>query len=917
MKVSTKLATGFILVLLIASMVGLLGINGMRNLQVAGERMYEQRIIGLEYVHGVMAAYGQMLLASREVVTDSLYDDRKGALDSQLKFEHSAETFMELMDKSMGMANTEELLLFHERILELVENDYLQRARKINEISINDIPDHYNRLYVNVQVASLTETTDNIDHLLSGLVVLNAAIAEQMNLDNARFMQTYIIGQIALLAAAVFIVIIVAIFIIRSIAVPVNESVAVLKKIAEGDFTARVTGRYKGDFGTMKDSLNDTAAQLTLYMDGMLQAERIAHEAELNKSIVEAEANAALAEEKHKAAVAEEGSKAKTAFLATMSHEIRTPMNAILGITEIHLQDAAIEPKYKEAFDKIYNSSDLLLGIINDLLDMSKIEANKLEIYPVKYETASMLNDIVTINLMRFSSTRLIFKLSIDENTPAALLGDDLRIKQIMNNLLSNAFKYTKEGEVSLSVGFEDKDDDVVELIFRLSDTGRGMTKEQVEKLFDEYSRFDMAANRNTEGTGLGMNITRNLLKLMEGTIDVDSKVGRGTDITVRLPQGRAGYTVLGKELVKNLEQNRSGIASVKRTQIVFEPMPYGKVLIVDDVSMNIYVAKGLMAPYELAIDSAENGKDAIELIRDGSVYDIIFMDYMMPEMDGVEATRIIREMGYANTIIALTADAIAGREDMFLENGFEGFVSKPIDIRLLDITLKKYVRDMHPDEALEVAQSAQKKPAARKKVTRSAVLDALMQIDILDVELGLRRFAGIEKVYVDGVRLFKKRLPQEVEALSAFLAAADAKAFRIAVHGLKSQLATVGAMALVEVAQDLENAAKKADMAYIGTHFSAFEDALMSLRAALLEAFPEEEKAEEPVNLAAPSKDALKLLDELEPLLKVGDTACMSMLGALRTISGTQELVEQMEMIDFDKAYHTLASLREKWSKA
>ena len=455
MRVSTKLAAGFAIVLGIAVAVGVLGILGMRNLRESGHHMYEERVLGLEYVHGAVAAYGQMLLSGREVVTDSLYDDRKGAIDHQEEFEKKAAAFISIMHRSMEIADTVELLEFHVRVLDQVENHYLPAARRINEMSIADIPDHHERLFINVQIASLAETTGNIEGLLAGLVALNAALAEQVNSDNAWLTQIFIIWQILLLLVAVVTVLVVAYVIIHSIAVPISESVGVLRSIAGGDFAARVTGNYKGDFETIKNSVNDTGAQLSLYLDGKMAAERAAHEAELTKNRIEAEAKETMAEEMRKAQVAEESSRAKGNFLATMSHEIRTPMNAILGITEIHLQDEGLEPKYKDAFDKIYNSSDLLLGIINDLLDMSKIEAGKLELVPVKYETASMISDIVTINLMRFSSTRLQFKLAVDENIPATLFGDELRIKQVMNNLISNAFKYTKEGEVRFSVTSE------------------------------------------------------------------------------------------------------------------------------------------------------------------------------------------------------------------------------------------------------------------------------------------------------------------------------------------------------------------------------------------------------------------------------------------------------------------------------
>ncbi|MCL2031531.1 MAG: ATP-binding protein, partial [Oscillospiraceae bacterium] len=376
----------------------------------------------------------------------------------------------------------------------------------------------------------------------------------------------------------------------------------------------------------------------------------------------------AIIEEMRKAEVAEESNKAKSRFLAMMSHEIRTPMNAILGITEIQLQDESLDPKYQDAFNTIYNSGDLLLSIINDLLDMSKIDADKLELVPARYEITSLINDVVNINLVRFSGKLLDFQLLVDENTPQKLFGDDLRIKQVLNNLLSNAFKYTKSGGIKFSVSAERGPEDgnegsEVTLVFTISDTGKGMTEEQVNKLFDEYSRFDMEANRVTEGTGLGMHITRNLVRMMKGHIHVDSQVGRGTTITARLPQEDGGGGPLGRELAESLQRSRANqniSRNGKKTQIVREPMPYGKVLVVDDMDLNLYVARGLLSPYELSVDTAGSGFEAVGIIRDGSEYDIIFMDHMMPEMDGIETVKLLRDGGYTHPIVALTADAVS-----------------------------------------------------------------------------------------------------------------------------------------------------------------------------------------------------------------------------------------------------------------
>jgi len=400
-------------------------------------------------------------------------------------------------------------------------------------------------------------------------------------------------------------------------------------------------------------------------------------------------------------------SRAKSAFLRTMSHEIRTPMNAILGIAEIQLQNKALDQNVRDALEKIHASGDMLLSIINEILDLSKIEAGKLELVIAQYEIASLISDAALLNMIRIGNKPIEFELHVDENLPVLLAGDELRIKQIFNNLLSNAFKYTKKGTVFLSVSAETggADDETI-LVVSVSDTGQGMTEEQVATLFDEYARFNQEANSATEGTGLGMSITRNLIQMMRGEITIKSEPGMGSTFTVRLPQGKVNAEILGKSMAENLQKSRiSSWAQRRREQITREPMPYGVVLIVDDVETNILVAEGIISLYGIKVESADSGPGAIEKIKNGSVYDIIFMDHMMPEMDGIEATRIIRSMGYEHPIVALTANAVVGQADIFLQNGFDDFIPKPLDISLLNDVLNRLIRDKQPPEVIEAAR--------------------------------------------------------------------------------------------------------------------------------------------------------------------------------------------------------------------
>jgi signal transduction histidine kinase/DNA-binding response OmpR family regulator/uncharacterized protein YoxC len=534
----------------------------------------------------------------------------------------------------------------------------------------------------------------------------------------------------------------------------------------------------------------------------------------------------------------------KSNFLATMSHEIRTPLNAILGMTEIQLQNTAHPPSTSEAFIKINNSGNLLLNIINDILDLSKIESGKLELVPIKYEVASLINDIVQLNYIRYESKPIEFILEVDPNIPSLLVGDELRIKQILNNLLSNSFKYTDQGHVTLSVNAECVGRGgvvLVTLVFQVIDTGQGMTPEQISKLFDEYTRFNLEANRTTEGAGLGMTITKNLIDLMYGKINIKSAVGEGTTVTIRLPQKTDGIgirSVIGKEMTENLRRFKHGnTLQFKKFQISHEYMPYGSVLIVDDVETNLYVAKGLMVPYGMKIDLATSGFEAIDKVKEGNVYDIIFMDHMMPKMDGMETTKKLREIGYRHPIVALTANALAGQAEVFLNNGFDGFISKPIDIRQLNVTLNKMIRDKQP---LEVVKAAQKEKAEMVKNTETG--RGRPQIDTQLAEIfardGEKAIAVIESC-------IQKNLNNE----------SDVHLFIINVHSMKSALANIGEMALSDIAKRLEQAGREKDINGMLTETHGFLEKLKKIIADI--------KSKEEIETIEDTEITLELLNE------------------------------------------------------
>ena len=598
----------------------------------------------------------------------------------------------------------------------------------------------------------------------------------------------------------------------------------------------------------------------------------------------------------------------KSNFLATMSHEIRTPLNAILGMTEIQMQNAAHPPSTSEAFIKINNSGNLLLSIINDILDLSKIEAGKLELTPVKYEVASLINDIIQLNYIRYESKPIEFKIEVDENIPSFLVGDELRIKQILNNLLSNAFKYTARGVVALSVNAECVGRGggavLVTLVFQVKDTGQGMTPDQVSKLFNEYTRFNLEANRTTEGAGLGMTITRNLVDLMYGKINVKSAVGEGTSVTVRLPQKTEGIGIngiIGKDVAENLRQFRIGTAiQLKKTQITYEYMPYGSVLIVDDVETNLYVAKGLMTPYGLKIDLATSGFETIEKIKAGVVYDIIFMDHMMPKMDGIETTKQLRKMGYTKPIVALTANAIAGQAEMFLKNGFDDFISKPIDIRQLNVSLNRLIRDKQPPEVVEAAHK--EKAAMEEKLTPG---NTYQQIDP-QLAVIFSRDAG------KAIKVLEICIKNNLGTEN------DIQMYIINVHAMKSALANIGASELSATALRLEQAGRGKDINVMLSETDKFID---DLRKIVEEIKPKDEDSE---NIEYTEADLALLNEKLEIIKEACETldkkTAKKTISELRKKTWSHKIKELLNLIEehlLHSEFDIAASLADDYVKS
>jgi signal transduction histidine kinase/ActR/RegA family two-component response regulator len=394
--------------------------------------------------------------------------------------------------------------------------------------------------------------------------------------------------------------------------------------------------------------------------------------------------------------LAESASRAKSEFLARMSHEIRTPLNVIIGMADVELRKE-LSGETGEHLEEIRGSGALLLSIINDLLDISKIESGHFNLNPAEYDLAELLRDSIKTNIIRINSKPVRFEADINPSLPRRLYGDEIRVKQVLNNLLSNACKYTEQGTITLRVRGEAEKGEL-SLFFSVEDTGRGIRQEQLPRLFSEYQRFDEQASREIEGTGLGLSITKKLAELMGGQAVVESTYGKGSIFTVSIRQSIVEAAPIGETaaFLGEPESREEGLKKLR--SIEYFQLPQARILMVDDMLTNLRVAQALLKPYRMIIIGATSGEQAINMIRQGNPqFDLIFMDHMMPGLNGIETVRIIRneiDSEYAKKvpIIALTANAIVGNDKIFLENGFQGFLSKPINTALLDAALRKWL---------------------------------------------------------------------------------------------------------------------------------------------------------------------------------------------------------------------------------
>ncbi len=493
--------------------------------------------------------------------------------------------------------------------------------------------------------------------------------------------------------------------------------------------------------------------------------------------------------------IAKAANDAKTSFLSNMSHEIRTPINAVLGMDEMILRESEDQTILRYA-KNIQSAGKTLLGLINDILDFSKIEAGKMEIIPVDYELSSVVNDLVNMIRSKVDAKKLELIVDVDPEMPHLLRGDEIRLKQVVLNILTNAVKYTEKGSVTLCIRYEKKSEESVDLKISVKDTGAGIKEEDVQKLFAPFERIEEEKNRTIEGTGLGMSITQKLLGLMDSKLELESVYGEGSNFHFSVPQLVNSWEAVGDI---SLSFDRT-LNDQPRYQESFRA-PKAEILVVDDTEMNLTVVRGLLKKTGVKIDTATSGRQCLKMIREKR-YDIIFLDHRMPELDGMETLALIRkDHGHPNQetpVVALTANAISGARENYISAGFVDYMTKPID----SARLERAMIGLLPPEKVEIIQADES-----QDVDEIAKLEPwITELNGIDHRTGIRNTGSAED-FMKALQLFADNISENIKNIRLFYEREDFHNYNIKVHSLKSTARMIGASELSKMAEELENA--------------------------------------------------------------------------------------------------------------
>ena len=501
---------------------------------------------------------------------------------------------------------------------------------------------------------------------------------------------------------------------------------------------------------------------------------------------------------------AKRANSAKSEFLANMSHEIRTPINAVLGMNEMIIREST-NNRITTYARNVESAGRNLLSIINDILDFSKIEAGKMEIAAADYKLSSVLNDVTNMIVFKARQKDLQFNVDVDETLPDGLYGDEVRVRQVITNILNNAVKYTHEGSVTLNVTGERTGDGSITLLVSVKDTGIGIKPEDIGKLFNKFERVDLVQNNTVEGTGLGLSITQNLLKMMGGNVTVESVYGEGSTFTIHLPQ-----RIVSPEPIGNFQEKFERYVHTMRAYRESFKSPDAHILVVDDTDMNLTVIEGLLSKTEIQLDTASSGNEALLLTR-LNVYDLILMDQRMPQMDGTQTMKKIREqedgLNHDTPVICLTADAVSGARNKYLQEGFTDYLSKPVEGPNLEAALIKYL----PPEKI-IIQEETEEDLQPEEHEISELEKFYQETEGLSYTEAIKNCAT-EEILGKTLQQFWNSIGNNLRDIEAFESEGDIKNYTIKVHALKSSARLIGAEELSRQAAYLEECGNNEDI--------------------------------------------------------------------------------------------------------
>ncbi|SFQ37229.1 Signal transduction histidine kinase [Lachnospiraceae bacterium XBB1006] len=554
---------------------------------------------------------------------------------------------------------------------------------------------------------------------------------------------------------------------------------------------------------------------------------------------------------------AEEANRAKSVFLAQMSHEIRTPINAVLGMNEMILRETkqgAIEGYART----IRSAGKSLLNIVNDILDFSKIQSGKMEIIPVEYDGGVLIRDLIELYGVQASAKGLDFEYQISEEIPRTLFGDEYRIKQAAGNIISNAIKYTEKGFVNFQVEYvrTNKENGNGNLILSVVDSGIGIKSEDIPKLFQNFGRLDVEKNRAIEGTGLGLNISKQLVEMMGGTMSVQSVYGEGSIFSMTIPQEARCEEVLGNFAEELKRQEETDLSSKAGMTVL---APEADILVVDDNEMNLQVVASLLKKSQAKVECLLSGEACLEAVTKKK-YDLILLDHMMPQMDGIEVFHRLRGENALcdprTRIVVLTANAIAGAKENYLKEGFDDYLSKPIAIDELDRVLMEHL------PANKVRIEADVEEEEESKQTYPNLSDYG-----IDIQKGIELLDGEFDIYLEMAQVFYNDYATKHEKMQEALAASDMATYSIYVHGLKSNARTLGAMELGELAYKEELESKDNNLTFIQSHVATLEAEWDKVRKGFEVLFASQgigTTRQEPVEVTAEALDDTEIMDRL-----------------------------------------------------